>query len=667
MKRAKLRMTEMSSSEQFGWKSMLHSNAPPTSSLTSALFTTYDRAEERLLAEHLLPILLKLNYGSEGKDKERKLFLVELQERLNRQRIVVVSSTLREEPADLEEPGSSTYEWIWRSIQPLRVGRNGDNAVQHAKLWMLHWSDIDGAEYIEIMVSSANLTHSSFQKQLQAGWRTLLALEPKASQTRLREWGVLPEFLSELAKSASTDSKCLDFFRELLSRAKCPKNIQFVASVPGKHNRKTLRRTPWGVEGLSKIFPPGRMKVGVSILAPYIGQWDKKEIIDWCSAFGGTPERLELVWIDKNHPWKDRWQLPKTSLSTLIQVRSTLLRLRRDPSKNKAHTDQFHRDHRSVDERWSHAKIYAFKRGGSHSLLVTSANFSAAAWGRRGKGGETLTIGNFELGVWSEKSMLPLFGGLECFDDLNDVAVSNLTENKESNIITWFSGVWDGRRVKIECRCKSPELNGEMICGGDQQVQLTKWSIDAAGNVRSTEVSWADAKHPPLYVSLKSESETVRFTVFDERKYEQRLDMVPPELEAEDADVLQSMRDDLLFEQYGGRIAEDEDNGLGITGSDKQSVKGNESYAVPALVQARERLSIVDNWAQQVKDAEETNDDNNKLEWLRRDGEKLTKAFERRGKLDAPMIAIGAKLAAEEMELRLRHLQNENEECNAKD
>ena len=112
---------------------------------------------------------------------ERQYFLLELDQRLKQlhDHLVVVSSTAREEPADAEEGESGTYGWIWRSIRHLTVGRRG-RAVQHAKLWLLHWvADEDGVEYLEIVVSSANLTRAAFKGQLQAAWRACIELHPQ--------------------------------------------------------------------------------------------------------------------------------------------------------------------------------------------------------------------------------------------------------------------------------------------------------------------------------------------------------------------------------------------------------------------------------------------------------------------------------------------------------
>ena len=153
-------------SVEFGWESLLHTDAPAGCPLKAAFFTTYDRADERLLAEHVLPLLLKLNREPDGEGAQRQYFLLELDYRLKQlhDKIVVVSSMTREEPPDSKERESGTYGWIWRSIRHLIVGSNR-KAVQHSKLWLLYWgaADENGIEYLEIVVTSANLTESAFR------------------------------------------------------------------------------------------------------------------------------------------------------------------------------------------------------------------------------------------------------------------------------------------------------------------------------------------------------------------------------------------------------------------------------------------------------------------------------------------------------------------------
>lgn len=674
------------SSVELGWEALLYSDAPAGSPLKAALFTTYDRAEERLLAEHLLPLLLK-DLEPEGEGAERKHFLLKLDRRLKQlhDKLVVVSSTVREEPSETEGGDSGTYGWIWRSIRHLTVGSRR-KAVQHAKLWLLHWGaeKENECEYLELVVSSANLTVPAFKSQLQAVWRACLPLRPQRSDARLDRWGVLPAFLLELAASCGDDMR-LKPFVELLAHADCPEGASFVASVPGAHSRQVLRNTPWGAAGLRAIIPSGRGKVSVSLLSPFIGWWNAEALSLWCARFGGTPNRLELVWIDKNHPWTKMWMLPKITWKVLTKAGATLLHLRQTPG-NKEKTDLFHEEHRLADDRWSHAKLYSFKRGTSSRLLLTSANFSPAAWGAENGEGE-LVIENFELGVCIEQADWP-FDKLEAFEDAKDAATVSAPPSSGSTIITWAQAVWDGKTVAVGCRCEAGRKLLGNLGSDDKWTPISNWTVDADGRLHKAQQPWADAKHPPSLVRLTCEQETMDVPVFDARPSQQREDSVPTGV---DENSVQTMRDELLFEQYGGRVADDvedeqpTDKGDGTVGDGQEPegliapatetgdavgtsgtaeiIEGTaaghpDSYEVPAFALARQHLGIVDNWAKQVKRAEKSGTSKFERQILRDDGELLLAAFKRqeaRDNKNDPTRAIGAKLAAEELTLRLKH------------
>ena len=201
------------------------------------------------------------------------------------------------------------------SIRCLTVGSRG-RAVQHAKLWLLHWAAADdGVEYLEIVVSSANLTRAAFKGQLQAAWRACIELHPQRSGARLARWGVLPKFLQELAGRLATMGVSSRSWSSS-HRADCPQRVTFVASVPGTHAREVLRRTPWGAAGLGAIAPPGRGTVRAAILCPFVGSWRADALRRWCARSEGSPDHLELVWIDKHHPWAwaEKWLLPEATL-----------------------------------------------------------------------------------------------------------------------------------------------------------------------------------------------------------------------------------------------------------------------------------------------------------------------------------------------------------------
>jgi hypothetical protein len=653
-----------------GWASLLDSLAPAGCWLKAALFTTYDRTDERLLVEHLLPQLLKLSREPDGEGAERQYFLLELDRRLKQlhDKLVVVSSTAREEPADSDDVGSGAYGWIWRSIRPLTVGRRG-KAVQHAKLWMLHWgaSESDGSERLELVVSSANLTRSAFRGQLQAAWRVCLELDDRPSEARCRGWGVLPSFLRELSASAEEETR-LDPFIDLLARANAPDGVTFVASVPGRHSRQVLSKTPWGLKGLGRNIPTGSGTVKVSVLSPYLGAWSADAFQKWCEALESSPKNCELVWIDKDHPWAraDRWLAPKDTLQVLTTLGATLLRLRHEPNAPKG-VDRFHDEHRPADDRWSHAKVYALRRRNSRRLLVTSANFSAAAWGS--VNGDGLAIENFELGVCVVGATWP-FEHLEKFSDLDRAASLAELPVRGSMLLQWARADWDGTIITIECRsADGREVTGAVQVGTDR-LQVSEWSFSGDGRLRSAQVPWADAKAPPSFAQLACEGETLNVPVFDARPAPERETSVPPEV---DEKLLDEMRDLLLFEQYGGQVPGDEpptstgdevasDPGQELEDGAEAEIAGGsgraDSYAVPAFVLARRHLAVIDNWWDKVASAAKRGIAQFERVVLRRDGELLVEAFRRQAERDSRKEAsrgLGATLAAEELALRLKH------------
>lgn len=83
----------------------------------------------------------------------------------------------------------------------------------------------------------------------------------------------------------------------------------------------------------------------------------------------------------------------------------------------------------------------------------------------------------------------------------------------------------------------------------------------------------------------------------------------------------------------------------------------DESYAVPAVEFARRQLAIVDNWATQLRRAKNSPTLAESYHYLRLDGEQLSAAFGRIVERECavrPMLAVGARLALQEMALRLK-------------
>jgi hypothetical protein len=131
-----------------------------------------------------------------------------------------------------------------------------------------------------------------------------------------------------------------------------------------------------------------------------------------------------------------------------------------------------------------------------------------------------------------------------------------------------------------------------------------------------------------------------------------------------DVDVAQTLRDALLFEQYGGVVASETagDESAESVGEESEGAGPEcpDSYSVPAFVLARRHLGVVDNWADRAEGTAAGEAGVLERQWLRRDGELLIGAFERQAKRDGekePGRAIGARLAAEELALRLNRFR----------
>jgi hypothetical protein len=666
--------TTMRNDTDCGWQTLIKSVAPQGCALAAALLTTYDRAEARLLAETLLPEWLALSHIPGDADAlEQTSFSLELDARLKNlhNRIVVISSTVREDPVEADVAAAAAvdeglYPWIWRSIRQLTVGKTGQ-AVQHAKLWLLHWEqpkkeneaneDKGTREYLEIVVSSANLTRAAFKDQIQAAWRVCLPLLPKSSKARSSAWGVLPDFVRALADSCG-DATQLDRFTDLLARADCPAGVSFIASVPGKHPS----RAQWGAAGLRSATPSGRGAVKVLILSPFVGAWRADSLAQWCRHFEGVPAQLSLAWIEKNHPWEPHWQLPAATLTELVAAGSTLLQLMLEPGNDKL-SHHFHSEHHSNDVRWSHAKLYAFQRGNSRRLLLTSANFSQAAWGKRATNGD-LTIDNFELGVCIEQAAWPL-GQLAPFATHENVATRTEKLMRGRCLIPWAEASWDGKHIRLECKSQSA-LTGEVL-SRKAPLKVARWQ-PGSGALWAAQIPWADVKHLPQSVALHCETETLNVPVFDMREPAARELSFPEEIL--DADI-QALNDQLLLERYGGKaVTEDEttdatvfdstaadDDAPGNDGTPSQNAgtpgdtTSADSYAVESFVVARQMLDISDIWAKLVTQAQHGSSAF-MLDGLLRDGVLLKAAFDRKA---SAKNGMGAVLAAEELALRLKH------------
>jgi len=145
--------------------------------------TSFEQPDPGLLVEHLLPSLLGGSYSLSHELQERTLFFGELGTALEmlHGRLTVISSPPRAARED------SQYPWLWRYVSHFIVGAES-RAVQHAKFWAFHWK-VNDREYLELHVSSMNLTIAAFKAQMQAGWLVMLPLGERENASNVGRSG----------------------------------------------------------------------------------------------------------------------------------------------------------------------------------------------------------------------------------------------------------------------------------------------------------------------------------------------------------------------------------------------------------------------------------------------------------------------------------------------
>jgi len=577
--------------------------------LEQAWMTTFERPDAALLVEHLLPSLLGMSTGLSQDSGGRNVFFSELGTTLEplRNRFTIISS-----PTPGERVGSP-YPWLWRYLDRFTVGAKA-HAVQHAKLWAFHWST-PNEDLLELHLTSTNLTWSAFKNQLQAGWRIILPLGDRPTQATRRTWGALVPFIVAMGDAAGPLAATrLSRLVTLLGRSECPTDVEFVTSVPGKKNAGRQLRAFEASE--------------VHVLTPTVGDWNDRTVKAWCDDIGVSPRKVRIKWISERHPWAatSGWAMSKAASEALLRCGVQLECL---PEQARL-TDE----HRSGDPRWSHAKLYVLRRGRQWWLLVTSANWSASAWGA-GRDGPR----NFELGVIFRSEWTSLRGICVPFDPPNSVpfCVDRDDTDEPLSPLQWAEATWDGSQINLCARSTdsvTPVSVDVTFVGG-----LTQSIAVVEGKAS---MPWKDPKLPPSAARFAQGSDVLDVDVVDLR--------MPPEfrktpLPEVDPGLEQKLREAFLLQRYGGPVVEPEAiprlngerelSGSGAPASD---------YAVQAWVDARAGFAIVDNWRCALGDSAA---DADRAEQIRMDGEDLRNWFARRS-------GPAAALVTEELSWRLR-------------
>lgn len=581
---------------------------PAGGGLHEAWFTTFDPPDAGLLVEYLLPSLLGAGHSLSQDLQERTLFFGELGTALQalHGRLTVISSPPR------TERDAPQYPWVWRYVDHFTVGAES-RAVQHAKLWAFHWK-VDGEDHLELYVSSTNLTASAFKDQVQAGWRVTLPLASRSRPTVARTWGDLVPFLEALGASAGRVATTrLQRLVGLLGRAACPADVTFVASIPGhKGPARRLRQLE-----ISKI----------RVLTPTIGEWNQQTLSDWSRDVGVDPSKIHLEWISTKHPWAccSGWSLSSASREAL---EASHVRLECLPNPAKL-TEQHH----EADPRWSHAKLYLLRSRRKRRLLVTSANWSVAAWGA-GK----LAPRNFELGVvfeteWSRleeitERFTPPAAIPFCTDRINDDARTSALE--------WAEASWDGQRVELRARSCEPAtpITATVSFLGSAQ-EHTALADGAAA------MPWTDAMHTPLTARFIQGTQTLEVDVIDLRPPADFGDTPLPEV---DPAVAAALREAFLLQRYGGPAVDA--GSIPSMGTRAGAGAPAADYSVQAWLDAREGFGVVDRWRTTLAELTEAKADPAHIEQVRLDGEELRAIYARRE-------GAAARLVAEELGWRL--------------
>jgi hypothetical protein len=527
----------------------------PNEQLKAVLLTSFEPPDRQFLVDRLFPALLGQAPASADNTKEFIRARAELCDALSRLRgRVVVVSSCRD---DNELPWLSSYVRFHRT-----------DTTHHAKLWMLHWHHASGAERLELVVSSANLNPAGIFDQIQGAWRVSVQMGT-SNKEKTQSWSDLPSYLEQLNKSIGPNDSVKQFL-QLLSRANCPPGVAFVSTVPAKRSGCGTASLRKALEKLS--LTPQQVR----ILTPFTGAWTYTEIQEWLTASGAAEvTRLELTAIERDStvPEKGQWLIPETTVDNLWgQPAGDDL----DPgvvfgliSDNVSHTLRGGVS-ATEDPRWTHAKLYEFRNGKSKALLVTSANFTQAAWDEKGNG-------NFELGVLINGAALPF--EMEPAARRGQVWAGGSPMMDGTGL--WGSAEWDGNNITVFVT-NTPGIEVMLKGTGPQHISIEQgWQ----------KIVIAHRLAPPSIATISLKGHRIQVPVIDVRP-------APEALPIGDVreDAWQDWHDQLLLERYG--YAPDPRDPPLDTKPGASRCKGGvgDDYSVSILAEARRYFNYVDGW-----------------------------------------------------------------------
>jgi hypothetical protein len=219
--------------------------------------------------------------------------------------------------------------------------------------------------------------------------------------------------------------------------------------------------------------------------------------------------------------------------------------------------EQLHRKWPKEDQRWLHGKLYWFRDGRKQRLLVTSANLSQAAWGRRS--GDSIIIENFELGVAFDTDWRPV-PGLPVLHP-GDAATQMVVQDRKEPSLAWSVAGWDGKRIQVDARLAvgADDLDEDVLLltsSRDPSKRRVKW-IQGGGGSRSCWLPWRASASGPVAVLLSvggAKKSNYTVPVADLRARRTVGNDMFGGVTKEEADRLELA---LLEERYGGAWVED--------------------------------------------------------------------------------------------------------------
>ena len=299
----------------------------------------------------------------------------------------------------------------------------------------------------------------------------------------------------------------------------------------------------------------------------------------WSKDVGIAPGNIHLKWLDSDHPWA------RAGGWTLTEQASKVLRdngVQLNPLPIDA---RFSDNICDADQRWSHAKLYLLRlpRRQKRQLLVTSANWSPAAWGA----GQDERPRNFELGVLFETEWTML-------EEMQAVAGSPLLSVRidRARATLSFNGRrprWDGKHIELRARSSnsSKPIGATVSFSGGAEESVALISCEAT-------LPWTDPDKTPLTVQFIQDTETLEVNVVDLRPLVEFSKTPLPEV---DPSLAAALREAFLLQRYGGPAVDTESvsGSEGVRGSQGESAPADD-FSVQAYLDARAAFNVIDRW-----------------------------------------------------------------------